>query len=780
MGALIWAVFAILMVGLGYQQIDKGITLESNILKLLPEGNSDPVIEKAFKQFAEKNMQQLIFLVANSNKDKAIYFASQLAEKLGNHQRIESVTFKVSDEQQKQIGKFQFGYRHHLISENDRAQLLNGNYQYFSDEVIQQIYSPFSGGLVDLLKIDPMLLSYRFGLSQNTQSDGSSNDIQGIKLNGQYLIANEDDRSHVLVTAKLMGSPFDQQTQKDISLLLSTLEQQWQKYTTGNQQYSKPELIKTGAMFYASYGYQVARDEISTIGLGSLMLVIGLVVIAFFSIRPIILVSVALFFGISSGFTLVHIFFGHVHLLTVVFGASLIGVAVDYAFHYFSVEESSSRMTRLSQIFPAISLGLLSSVIGYLSLMTTPFPGLQQMAVFCVVGLIGAYLTVVLLFPIIKLKNHTPSFLLKFCQMILNFGATRFSTALWRLATLLPLVAAIVFFNQSLGNDDIRQFQTLNDELKNSEQTIKRVVNAPAANQFYLVKAKSADSLLVQLEKTTQHLDGLIDRGIIDDYQSISQWLPSIQQQKQTYELYQSLYQSEAFEQLLALGIVTQSDIEETTKLFANDRGNYLQAEQWLTSAVGKQMSYLWLGKIEQDYAAVISISGIHDLAALKNFDDNSVFVDKVSQVSNLFNIYRHKASQLLMIAIGLIFVILLFRYGIRKALIISSSPIIAISMTILGLVALGVSVNLFNTLALFLVLGIGIDYGLFFAEAKSTEPRTLLAVLLSALTTIFSFGLLALSQTSAIQAFGLTMLIGISTVFILSPIIGHLVTKKD
>ncbi|POB71551.1 hypothetical protein CRN59_03455, partial [Vibrio vulnificus] len=75
--------------------------------------------------------------------------------------------------------------------------------------------------------------------------------------------------------------------------------------------------------------------------------------------------------------------------------------------------------------------------------------------------------------------------------------------------------------------------------------------------------------------------------------------------------------------------------------------------------------------------------------------------------------------------------------------------------------VVTGSSLNLFSLLALVLVIGIGIDYTLFFAEQQGSHS-TLLAVTLSAITTLLSFGLLALSATHAIHSFGLTVLSGI------------------
>ncbi|MCG6450903.1 hypothetical protein K6U33_08595, partial [Vibrio parahaemolyticus] len=81
-----------------------------------------------------------------------------------------------------------------------------------------------------------------------------------------------------------------------------------------------------------------------------------------------------------------------------------------------------------------------------------------------------------------------------------------------------------------------------------------------------------------------------------------------------------------------------------------------------------------------------------------------------------------------------------------------------------------GSALNLFNLLALVLVIGIGIDYTLFFAE-QARSHSTLLAITLSATTTLLSFGLLALSQTHAIHSFGVTTLSGIFVAWLLSPL---------
>lgn len=63
-------------------------------------------------------------------------------------------------------------------------------------------------------------------------------------------------------------------------------------------------------------------------------------------------------------------------------------------------------------------------------------------------------------------------------------------------------------------------------------------------------------------------------------------------------------------------------------------------------------------------------------------------------------------------------------------------------------------------------ILGMGVDYGIFLQEHPSRQDKSSwLAVGLSALSTLLSFGLLGLSQTPALQAFGMTMLFGVALV---------------
>ena len=78
---------------------------------------------------------------------------------------------------------------------------------------------------------------------------------------------------------------------------------------------------------------------------------------------------------------------------------------------------------------------------------------------------------------------------------------------------------------------------------------------------------------------------------------------------------------------------------------------------------------------------------------------------------------------------------------------------------------------QLFHVLALMLLLGVGVDYGVFMAERAARGPvAPWLAVGMSAANAILGFGLLGLSGTPALRAFGLTMLMGTALVWLLVP----------
>ena len=150
------------------------------------------------------------------------------------------------------------------------------------------------------------------------------------------------------------------------------------------------------------------------------------------------------------------------------------------------------------------------------------------------------------------------------------------------------------------------------------------------------------------------------------------------------------------------------------------------------------------------------------------------VFVDKAASVSSLFGEYRVDSGIWLAGALALVMALLMVRYRPRGGIMVTLPVLLAVGVTLAVFGYARVPLNLFNWLALMLVLGVGANYAVFLREGCMRAPHELGAVwtgvLLSASTTLLSFGLLALSAMPALKSFGATLALGIAVSVLLAP----------
>jgi predicted exporter len=163
--------------------------------------------------------------------------------------------------------------------------------------------------------------------------------------------------------------------------------------------------------------------------------------------------------------------------------------------------------------------------------------------------------------------------------------------------------------------------------------------------------------------------------------------------------------------------------------------------------------------------------------------------VDKPGAVSRLFAEYRRLGVYVLAAASVLIFAVLAWRYGPRGAAAVLVPTLLAQALALALLGYAGVVLNLFNLLALLLILGVGINYAIFLfegaraatgPESVTRESAAMVGVALSAATTLLSFGLLGLSSMPALAGFGITLALGIGIAVLLAPAVLVLAGEKE
>jgi predicted exporter len=347
-------------------------------------------------------------------------------------------------------------------------------------------------------------------------------------------------------------------------------------------------------------------------------------------------------------------------------------------------------------------------------------------------------------------------------------------------ATLLVILAfsalAVAGWSRLNVFDDIRALQNPPKKLLDDQIAIGKLLDMPAPTQFYLVRGSTAEAVLQREEMLKQRLDPIVTKRLISGYQAVSNWVPSLLTQRTRRNLIdQKLLSQRSALAGLAARIGEHDEWVTTMRRHMLASAAPLLPEHFLKTPASEPWRHLWLGPVGDGYASIVALRGVNK-ASLPILQNGVVgladvqWVDKVGEISSVLAGYRTYMSWVTGMAFIAVYALLRLRYGSVSWRVLAPTAI-----AIIGILALygfiGHGVHLVHVLALMLLLGIGVDYGIFFHErVAGGDSSAWLAVGLSALSTLLSFGLLGLSQMPALRAFGSTMAVGIAIVWLVVP----------
>jgi len=766
-----FCVGALALLGLFAFQVQRGLKLETNILALLPATEKDSVVEEAMAVFTRHVSAKMIFLIGHEDADKAARLAQELTAELEASGWFEDIGGRIEEDAERHFYDLYFPYRWQLLDEAARAALARGDAAYLTRAAERELNSPMSSLYSRILEDDPLLLfpAYMRSMPEPPGDLGVRDGWVGTRRDGV---------SYIMITAGSRDDAFSRRGQQRAAAFLDRL---YDRFAAEDG----AELYTTGALRYAAFGAETAEREASTIGTGSILAVLLLFLAVFRSIRPMLLGLLPILFGLLTAAAVCFAVFSRVHLLTLAFGAGLIGVCIDYTFHFFCERwehdgpEGGGKALRA--IFPAITLGVVTSVMGYLGMLAAPFPGLRQMALFSAVGLLGAYATVVCCFPALaRFRQGNRS---RALSLAANF------LGLWQKWKRQKAVVAVVglalavFVATGLWSltpdDDVRRLQDPPAELLSDERFIRDLAGGVDASRFLLIEGATQDETLQRERQVHQRLARLREEGALGYFQGVSAMVPDTASQRDNRALLQKTMlgpEERLAGYMRSLGFADAA-IAQSRAALAAPTEDALTVAEWLAHPASRMLRQFWLGATERGFATLTALGGIRDAGAVEALEDafpNVHYIDKVADYSSLMQRYRRLATALTALSYVAVFLLLVFRYGWLRGAKATLAPVTAALTALAFLGHTGLSLNLFHILALLLVLGIGIDYTIFFAESRTAKPATMLAIMLSGCTTVASFGLLALSRTPFLSSFGLVVMIGIVTALLLSPAAGR------
>ncbi|WP_038343614.1 MMPL family transporter [Acinetobacter sp. A47] len=739
----IWLIVLTLVgLALAIAWLKKDIHIQTNIFALLPETQHNPALAKT-QQYMGDQLNQKVFVVVEAQDQPALEQATRLlGEKVQQSGLWQPLKPQLDLEQ---FSKQLYQHRAGLLNQQDRQFLQQGDYEALTEQSLMQLMSVGMPITASSLQQDPLLLfpRYMFGVANQVSSN--------IELEHGFATIHDDHKISRLLVLELKQSPYNIDYQEQVTGWIEQLKPQLAQL--------KVKSHWTGTILFSNFGTQSAKQEISTIGLGSTFGLILLVWFGFRSFRPLITEFIAVSTGSLLAFAVTHLLFGEIHLMTLVFGASLIGVCVDFSFYFMAMQSQHRQLDGfkiLTPLLPSLFMGLMTTVVAYIFLSFTPFPAFRQIAVFSIVGLVAAWITSVLLLPRLPPLNAQPAI-----RRLIWIGQARQwfqqhqNLRYGFILTILVIGGVSLFTLQA--NDDIRNLQSMDSKLKQEDQYIRSLFGQQQSSDYFVVRANSGAELEQQESKLVQQLQHLQAQGQIESFQALGQWIPPLTEQQQNVKLLQQIPVTALKEYAAQMGLKF-ADVQQWQQ--------QLQQQPLLTEQVFQQhpLAFLQPNPTER----LVMVSGVKQAKLLQQLESEQIaFQQPVSTLSTAFAQHRQQAQHLLIYAVLGLALGLGLVYGRRSVMPLVLPVTLALVSTFAVQAWLGVEINLFSIMGTFLIIGIGVDYAIFYRHGHDHPQVVGMALFLCMMSTLLGFGLLSLSHTYAIHCFGLTVLLGVIFSFI-------------
>ena len=574
-----------------------------------------------------------------------------------------------------------------------------------------------------------------------------------------------------------------------------------QAFDTASSATPSTRLVMTGPGVFSVTSREAIKNQISRLSIISIVLIATLLLLVYRSFTALALGFLPVISGALAGIAAVSLCFGAVHGITLGFGTALIGEAVDYSIYLFvqsdqngSDKSGSDQQKWIRRFWPTIRLGVLTSIFGFASLLLSGFPGLAQLGLYSITGLIAAAMVTRFVLPHLLPTNfriHDVSTI----GLVLSRLVQRAATLRWAAAILLLVACAILVEHRaSLWNDKISSLSPVSKADVELDASLRADMGAPDVRYLVVVSGASRESVLQSSERVSTILQTQIDQGELAGFESPSRYLPSIATQlaRQASLPPRTMLETRLAQAIQGLPVHAQLFTPFLADVAAARSQPLLQAADLEKTSMAMAVDALliqqdrhWSALLPLTAPEGVSINASRISAALSAVDlPNVQFVDMKTESDRLYSGYLHEAILLSLGGLIAITGLLLwvFRSPMRMLRVITPLAAAAITVTA-GLAVFGQQLTILHLMGLLLVVAVGSNYALFFdradhppmAESKpiahTISPRTLASMLFANLTTVAGFGLLAFSNVSILQAMGVTVAPGVILALIYSAI---------
>jgi predicted exporter len=501
-----------------------------------------------------------------------------------------------------------------------------------------------------------------------------------------------------------------------------------------------------------------------------------LLLFAYRSVSALLLGLVPVAAGALTGVAAVALGFPAVHGLTLGFGVTLIGEAVDYSIYLFVQGTSHAGGDWRQSVWPTIRLGALTSIAGFAALLPSDFQGLAQLGLYSVAGLTAAALTTRYVLPawlpasLATRDLRAPgAWLLRVLQQLRRVRAA---------LVLIPLVAGVilVLHRGALLSHDLAALSPVPAAEQDFAEQLSADLGAPDVRYMVLTSARQPEAALAAAESLGQRLRPLVDTGVIAGFDSASRYLPSegLQRARQHSLPPAPQLQTRLGEALVGLP-VSEAVLQPFLAEVEQARTTALLRRADLEGTSFAAAVDALLVPTSGGYSALLPIAaaGSVDLSdeaaaqvrqAIGAGNEHGVLLDLKGETNRLYLGYLKQAIELSLLGFAAIVLLLgaMLRSAVRVMRVLAPLALAVIAVAGL-LIASGHSLTILHLVGMLLIVAVGSNYALFFDRSAQSPQEgsvslTLTSLLLANTATVLAFGVLAFSRVPVLSDMGSTV----------------------
>ena len=535
------------------------------------------------------------------------------------------------------------------------------------------------------------------------------------------------------------------------------------------------QLEMTGVPVFAVATQTLMQGDITKVSILSTVVLTVIFLCLFRSFGVMLKVFTLLITVILSAILITQLVFGYVHGMTIAMGATLVGICIDYPIHAIVHAQSvkfSERILITAKVWPSMVLGGVTTVIGYIALGSSGYPGFQQVAVFASSGIIISLLLTRFVLPRLMTEADTKQLSVPFIK---GWAGVSQHYRKWLIGCLVLFITVASFNLKSLHwMEDMQELTPELDYLKLNDKRIRQRMTSIEPGRFAMVTGDNIEMALQKAETVYSVLNELTQTDALTDYFGLYPWLLSEQKQKSNQVLLQSyltpenraLWKNTLSEAGLSVNKLGHLDYASKQRLSLKELqqssvGKLIGSQ----IVIGKKQTIImiWLGQHQPEVVrlALQKIQGVQ-------------YFSQRDMLNNMTRDYTERAQLLLMVGVTVIVLLLLGRYrSIVKTVHTLLPAVLAAFLILIGWSYTGEAISFLHLVGFLLVIAICVDYGIFYQENRGGDiTLTYQAMAVSMLTSAIAFGSLIAAESTSLRILSAVVAFGVILGFMLCPVI--------